>query len=93
MIRSFRSRDTERIFRREPARRLPAEIQTVALRKLRMLHRSRTLRDLEAPPGNRPERLGGDRHDQYSIRINRQWRICFRWVAGDAYDVEIVDYH
>ena len=93
MIRSFRSRDTERIFRREPARRLPAEIQPVALRKLRMLHRSRTLRDLEAPPGNRLERLWGDRHDQYSIRINRQWRICFRWVAGDAYDVEIVDYH
>lgn len=93
MIRSFLSRDTERVFRREHSRRLPADIQRVALRKLLMLHRSRTLKDLEAPPGNRLEALWGDRRDQYSIRINRQWRLCFRWVDGDAYDVEIVDYH
>lgn len=93
MIRSFASRDTERVFRREPASRLPPDIQRSALRKLRMIHRAHSLRDLAALPGNRLEALSGDRTGFHSIRINRQWRICFRWQAGDALDVEIADYH
>ena len=76
-----------------PSRRLPAGIQRVALRKLRMLNRAQTLKDLRVPPGNRLEALRGDRRGQYSIRINDQWRVIFRWQAGDAFDVEIVDYH
>jgi len=68
-------------------------MQQVALRKLRMLHRSQILADLRVPPANRLEALRGERKGQHSIRINDQWRICFRWKAGDAYDVEIVDYH
>lgn len=93
MIRSFGSRDTEAIANRTPVRRLPADIQRVALRKLRMLNNARTLQDLRVPPGNRLEALRGAREGQHSIRINNQWRICFRWEQGDAYDVEIVDYH
>ena len=92
MIRSFKSRETEKIFRRERSAKLPADIQQVALRKLRMLHRAMTLMDLRVPPANRLERLRADRAGQHSIRINDQWRICFRWVDGDAFDVEIVDY-
>jgi proteic killer suppression protein len=72
---------------------LPQDIQQVALRKLRMLNRAMTLQDLRVPPANRLEKLSGGRADQYSIRINDQWRICFEWQAGDAYNVEIVDYH
>jgi proteic killer suppression protein len=68
-------------------------MQKTALRKLRMLDAATSIDDLRAPPGNRLKRLRGDRAGQYSIRINRQWRICFRWDAGDAHDVEIVDYH
>jgi len=71
----------------------PATCKAVALRKLRMLHRSKSLSDLRVPPANRLERLKGGREGQYSIRINDQWRVCFRWNRGDAYDVEIVDYH
>lgn len=93
MIRSFRDRDTERLFARHPIRRLGAEVQRVALRKLRMLDAAESLDDLRVPPGNRLERLRGDRQGQHSIRINDQWRICFRWRGGDAHDVEIVDYH
>jgi proteic killer suppression protein len=93
MIRSFRSRDAEALFKRQPIRRLPPEIQRSALRKLRMLNRAETLQDLRVPPANRLEALKGTRKGQHSIRINDQWRICFRWEAGDAYDVEIVDYH
>ncbi|MCH7930158.1 MAG: type II toxin-antitoxin system RelE/ParE family toxin [Proteobacteria bacterium] len=93
MIRSFKSRETERIWRGEVSRRLPREIQTVARRKLRMLNRSTGLNDLRIPPGNRLERLSGDRAGQYSIRINDQWRVCFVWRDGDAFDVEVVDYH
>ena len=93
MIRSFKCRETERLFQRVRSRKLPADIQQVALRKLRMLHRSETLADLRVPPANRLERLKGDRRGRYSIRINDQWRICFRWESGDADDVEIVDYH
>lgn len=93
MIRTFRSEETGALFRRERVRRLPANIQRVALRKLRILNRARDLQDLRVPPGNRLEALRGDRRGQHSIRVNDQWRICFRWDSGDAYDVEIVDYH
>ncbi len=93
MIRSFRSREAERIFRRQRSARLPADIQQVALRKLRMLDAAISLEDLGIPPANRLERLKGDREGQYSIRINDQWRICFVWRESDAYDVEITDYH
>ena len=93
MIRSFKSRETEKIFVRQRSRKLPQDIQQVALRKLRMLNRVETLNELRLPPANRLERLHGDRAGQYSIRINDQWRICFEWQTGDAYNVEIADYH
>jgi proteic killer suppression protein len=93
MIKSFRDRDTERLFQRHPVKKLGADVRRSALRKLRMLDAATVLQDLRVPPGNRLERLKGDREGQHSIRINRQWRICFRWRSGDAYDVEIVDYH
>lgn len=93
MIQSFKDKEAEKIFRRQRSRKLPGDIQQVALRKLRMLNRAFNLTDLRMPPANRLEKLKGDRKDQYSIRINNQWRICFRWQDGDAYDVEIVDYH
>ncbi|MBT8397655.1 MAG: type II toxin-antitoxin system RelE/ParE family toxin [Gemmatimonadetes bacterium] len=93
MIKSFRDRDTERLFQRNAVKKLGTDVQRSALRKLRMLDAATVLEDLRVPPGNRLERLKGDREGQHSIRINRQWRICFRWRSGDAYDVEIVDYH
>jgi len=93
VIRSFKSKETEKIFNRERSRRLPSDIQQVALRKLRMLNRAVTLQDLRVPPANRLEKLSGGRAGQYSIRINDQWRICFEWKEGDADNVEIVDYH
>ncbi len=93
MIKSFRSDETEKIFSREPSRKLPHEIQRVALRKLLMLDAATGVDDLRVPPGNRLEELHGDRKGQWSIRINDQWRICFRWHEGNAYDVEIADYH
>jgi len=93
VIKSFRDRDAERLFDRRPTRRFGVEVQKVGLRKLRMLDAAATLEDLRVPPGNRLERLRGDRSGQHSIRINDRWRICFKWQDGDAYDVEIVDYH
>jgi len=93
MIRTFRCKETEKVFRREGPRALPPSIQHVALRKLRMLHRSVSVNDLRVPPANRLEKLSGRREGQYSIRINNQWRICFEWRGGHAYNVEIVDYH
>jgi len=93
VIKGFRDRDAERLFGRRPTRRFGAGVQKVALRKLRMLDAAESLSDLRVPPGNRLERLHGDRAGQHSIRINDQWRICFRWRSGDAYDVQIVDYH
>ncbi|QQE64281.1 plasmid maintenance system killer protein [Leptolyngbya sp. BL0902] len=93
MIRSFKDKEAQAIFERRRSRKVPSEIQQVALRKLRMLNRAETLQDLRIPPANRLERLSGDRSGQYSIRINDQWRICFVWQAGEAFDVEIVDYH
>ena len=85
--------ETELIWKGVRSRKLPPDIQAVALRKLMMLHRARTLNDLRVRPANRLEALKGKRAGQWSIRINRQWRVCFRWQEGDAHDVEIVDYH
>ncbi|MGH8711014.1 MAG: type II toxin-antitoxin system RelE/ParE family toxin [Burkholderiales bacterium] len=93
MIKSFKDRDTARVFNRERVRRLPAVIHRVVWRKLAQLHAATHLDTLRVPPGNRLEALKGDRAGQYSIRINDQWRICFRWERGDAFEVEIVDYH
>ncbi len=93
MIKSFGDRDTERLFAREPVRRLPADLRRVMLRKLVAIDAAETLEDLRVPPGNRVEKLRGDRQGQHSIRVNDQWRVCFRWEGADAYDVEIVDYH
>lgn len=92
VIESFRSKETEELFRRERSKRF-REIERVALRKLRMLDAACRLGDMAAIPGNRLEALKGDRKGQYSIRINDRWRICFVWQEGDAFDVEIVDYH
>ena len=92
MIKSFRSTDTERLFNRERVKRFRA-IERVARRKLDQLHFAAKLSDLAVPPGNRLEELEGDREGQHSIRINDQWRICFLWREGNAFQVEIVDYH
>ena len=92
MIRSFRDRDAERLYRDGDVARFRA-FERVARRKLYYLNRARTLGDLRVPPGNRLEALGGDRAGQFSIRINDQWRICFIWTGADAENVEIVDYH
>jgi len=93
MIRSFACRDTENIFHRQRSKKFPQSIQQVALRKLRMLNRATALQDLRVPPANRLEKLRGDRIGHHSIRVNDQWRICFRWEDGDVFNVEIVDYH
>lgn len=93
MIRAFKDKEAERIFKRERSRKLPDNLQRIALRKLRMLNRSANINDLRVPPANRLEKLKGDRTGQHSIRINEQWRICFIWRNNDAFDVEIVDYH
>jgi proteic killer suppression protein len=93
MIASFRDAETATIWDGRRSRRLPLEIQRVALRKLRLLNNARSLADLRVPPGNRLEALTMDRRGQHSIRINDQWRICFVWRDGNAHQVEIVDYH
>ena len=93
MIESFASEETEKIFRGQVSKKLPKDIQRTARRKLIYLDDVEDLQDLLAPPGNRLEKLKGDRAGQYSIRINDQWRICFKWSANKAKDVEIVDYH
>lgn len=93
MIKSFRDRESEAVFLRERTRRLPPDIQRVAQRKLAMLDAAVSLQDLRVPPGNHLEALSGTREGQHSIRINVQWRICFRWSDSDAFDVEIADYH
>ena len=92
MIRSFRSRDAEALFADADVPRFRA-FERIARRKLLYLHRARSLQDLMVPPGNRLEAVKGDRKGQHSIRINDQWRVCFFWRSGEAYDVEIVDYH
>lgn len=93
MIKSFGDRATGRLFGRERVRRYPAELQRTMLRKLVVVDAAEAIDDLRVPPGNRLEKLKGDRAGQHSIRINDQWRICFRWTDGDAHEVEIVDYH
>ena len=93
MIRSFADNATRCVFKGTPTRRIAAEVQRVARRRLLVLDAADQLSDLRVPPGNRLEKLSGDRADQHSIRINKRWRICFRWRRGDAHDVEIVDYH
>ena len=93
MIKSFGSKVTEKLFLRERPIRLAANIQRMALRKLLMLDAAERIEDLRVPPGNRLEKLTGNRQGQHSIRINDRWRICFRWAHGDAYEVEVVDYH
>lgn len=93
MIEDFKCRETEKIFHRQFSRKLPTNIQKITFRKLRMLNRSSTIQDLKVPTANRLKSLSGKRKGQYSIRINDQWRICFKWQNGNVYDVEIVDYH
>lgn len=93
MIVGFRDRQTERVFLRQGKVRLAMPLRRAALRKLLMLDAAESLDDLRVPPANRLELLKGDRAGQYSIRVNDQWRVCFRWTAGNADDVEIVDYH
>lgn len=93
MIKSFKDKETEKIHSREGSRRLPANIQQAALRKLRMINNAKDMIDLKIPPANNLEKLKGNREGQYSIRINDQWRICFEWKDGDAHEVEITDYH
>jgi len=92
MIKSF-DKETERLFSRQYSRRFPSNLHRIAWRKLAILDAAEQLEDLRVPPGNRLEKLSGDRRGQYSIRINDQWRICFEWREGNAYEVEIVDYH
>ena len=93
MIKTFRDKETEKIFNRLLSRKLPQNIQHLARRKLVILDATPELNAFRLPPANRLEALKGDRKGQHSIRINDQWRICFKWKAGDAYDVEIADYH
>ncbi len=93
MVRSFASKETERLFRRQFSRKLPHDIQRRARIKLEILDAAEQLDDLRIPPSNHLEKLFGNRDGQHSIRINNQWRICFTWRDRDAYDVEIVDYH
>jgi proteic killer suppression protein len=93
MIRSFKCKETESLFNGRFSKKLPQNIQRLAARKLTMLHFAASLNDLRIPPANRLETLDGDRTGQHSIRINRQWRICFEWHQDGAYSVEIIDYH
>ncbi len=93
MIQSFRDKETERVFLRERRLKFARSLQRAALRKLLLLDAAESLEDLRAVPGNRLEKLTRDRKGQYSIRINDQWRVCFRWEGGNAHNVEIADYH
>jgi proteic killer suppression protein len=93
MIKSFKCNESEKIFNRHYSRKLPSDIQRAALRKLRMIHNSKSLTDLKTPPANHLEKMSGERKRQYSIRINDQWRVCFEWYQNNAFNVEICDYH
>lgn len=93
MIKSFKDKETEKVYGREGSRKLAEDIQQVALRKLRMINNAKNLNDLRIPPANNLEKLKGDREGQHSVRINDQWRICFKWKDGDAHEVVIEDYH
>jgi proteic killer suppression protein len=93
VLRSFADKETERVWQRRRVRKLDGEVQRAALRKLLILDAAETLDDLRVPPGNRLEKLKGSRAGSYSVRVNQQWRICFRWTQAGPEDVEIVDYH
>lgn len=93
MIKSFRRKETEKIFQRQFVRKFSKNMQRLAYRKLILLDSAERLDDLRIPPSNRLEKLSGNRQGQHSVRINEQWRICFKWRAGDAYEVEVTDYH
>jgi len=93
MIRSFQDGRTGRLFHRERVKGLSMDVQRAAMRKLQMIDAAEALDDLRVPPGNRLEKLKGDHKDQYSIRVNDQWRICFSWVRGNADHVQLIDYH
>jgi proteic killer suppression protein len=93
VIKTFKDNQTQQIYQRQRSRKLPPDIQQIALRKLRMINNAVSINDLRVPPANRLEKLSGDREGQWSIRINNQWRICFEWLESDAFNVEIVDYH
>ena len=93
MIKSFKSKETEKIYSQQVSKRFPRDIQQIAIRKLRMINNAKNINDLRIPPANRLEKLSGERKGQYSIRINDQWRVCFTWKTGEAYEVEIADYH
>jgi proteic killer suppression protein len=93
VIKTFRDADTERLWKEERSRRIPASLRKTALKRLQILNAAAALGDLALPPGNRLERLRGDREAQHSIRVNDQYRVCFEWRDGNAYEVEITDYH
>ena len=93
MIKSFACKETEKLFNREVTRKWPQSVRKSARRKLLLIDAATNLNDLRVPPGNHLEKLKGDRKDQHSIRINDQWRVCFGWRSGDAFGVEIIDYH
>ena len=93
MIKDFADKDTEQLWRRRPVRSMSVKLQQQARRKLNMIHAAENLQDLRSPPGNRLEALSGNRKGQYSVRINNQFRVCFRWEDGDAYELEVTDYH
>lgn len=93
MIQSFKDKETEKIWNQIYVKKIPKDVQRIGLRKLFILQRAKNINDLKIPPGNKLEKLLGDRKDQYSIRINNQWRICFDWDEGTISNVEIVDYH
>ena len=93
MIKSFKCKEAQKIFHRDASLKLPSSIQRTAMRKLWMMAAANSLRDLRIPPANRLEKLRGKRKGHHSIRINDQWRICFKWQKQDAYEVEIIDYH
>lgn len=93
MIISFKDGETEKIYKREYSRKFPHDMHRIAMKKLWMIEAAPDIHSLRVPPGNRLEALKGDRSGQFSIRINNQWRICFKWYDNNAYDVEIVDYH
>ena len=93
MIKSFADKETQRLFRGRKSKAVPTELRERALSKLLVLNAATNIEDLRAPPGNRLEKLRGDREGQYSIRVNRQYRVCFSWIGADAHDVEITDYH
>ena len=93
MIKGFGDKETEKVWNGKFSKKLPNDIQPIARRKLRMINNAQDINDLRIPPGNKLEKLKGDMKDYYSIRINNQWRIIFKWIGSDAYEVQIVDYH